>query len=193
MEIFPAIPVAFAFQSVIGIWLLIGCKGRWFIKLAMLIVTGLLGFCIWQSLDSYLGFPKATSIKKLHGKEMVCLWAYVADADNTTGEKGAIYLWVLPAADPGMLKRGPSPDPESIKLPYDRSTHKAAQSFMEKIVSQEGQPVMIKFDGESSGPSGQGDGVGQGAGRSGNTIGSMSIGEGRMYLLPSPKLPPKLQ
>lgn len=198
MQTVPIIPAAFVFNCVLVLWFVIGAKGHWFLKVAMLIVTGFFGFGVWQSLDSYLGYPKGTTIAKLRGQEARLLCVWVDEPDNITGDKGAIYLWMLaPTGQPYLLMRGASPDPLAIKLPYDKGTHEAAQDLQAQILAQDNQPLPIKFGEQqkNSSPEGEGPRAGSGGagGSGGNQTGSMSIGEGRMYALPKPKSPPKVQ
>jgi hypothetical protein len=107
MNILFALPALFIFLSASLVWLLIGSKGIWWIKLTMLIVTPLLAVWAWASVDNALGFPKETSIDQLKGKTAT-LFFQVVD------EPKAIFLWVKMDDEDKM---------RVYQLPYSRALH----------------------------------------------------------------------
>lgn len=186
-------PAAFVFLSCLLVWLIIGARGLWWLKVVTLAVTAIIGWEMWNSLESYLGYPKLSNLDKLSGLTANLIWVEVDEPDNVTGDPGAVYLWMLPNyASPRMLQRGASLDPQSIKLPYTKETHKAAQSLMDQILAQQGQPLAIQFSSKGGQGSGKGGKPSHGKDDTGDVTGSMSLGDGVPYALPKPKSPPKV-
>jgi len=85
-----------------------------------------------------------------------------------------------------------------FKFSYSREFHKAIVSALGKIVEDNGNPIEIAFNetedqqrktGRAGATVNQG---GDGSQVPGDDTGSMSLGPGVFYVLPPPKLPPKL-
>jgi len=67
------------------IWLVIGSRGRWIIKLLTVAVS----FEIWRSLASYLGHSKPTSIEEMHGNKRSSdrdIFTFRSDAKSKNGK-----------------------------------------------------------------------------------------------------------
>jgi hypothetical protein len=105
-------------------------------------------------------------------------------------EENAKKLWL---ANPSAGKM-----PQVFKFSYSREFHKAIASAVGKILEDNGNPIEIAFNetdkqkpknGLAGATRSQ---VGDGNTFPGDETGSMSIGPGVFYVLPPPKLPPKL-
>jgi hypothetical protein len=76
------------------IWLVIGSRGKWIIKLAMMFLTVAVSFEIWRSLASYLGHSKPTSIEEMHGNKRFSdrdIFTYKSEGENATLAAGVIF------------------------------------------------------------------------------------------------------
>lgn len=109
MNISWVIPSVFIFLMSSVVWFLIGVKGVWWIKLAILIATPLLAMWAWVSIDDAMGYPKPTTESQLKGKTAT-LFFQVVD------EPRSIFLWVKLDSEEKM---------RLYQLPYSRSLHKA--------------------------------------------------------------------
>jgi hypothetical protein len=88
--------------------------------------------------------------------------------------------------------------PQVFKFSYSREFHKAVVSALGKILEDNGNPIEIAFNGTDDAQHQRGRGgatfsqSGGGNQIPGDQTGSMSLGPGVFYVLPPPKLPPKL-
>ena len=196
------IPAAFVFLAAILLWITIGIKGKWWIKLLAMVVTLLLSLEMWRSLDSYAGYFKTADLGTITDKRAILFWARVDEPDEKASDPGAIYMWMRLEA--GDEKRWWFANPSSGTLPqvfkfsYSREFHKAIVSALGKILEDNGNPIEIAFNetddrqrkaGRLGATRNQG---GDGSQVPGDETGSMSLGPGVFYVLPAPKLPPKL-
>jgi hypothetical protein len=196
------IPAAFVFLAAILLWITIGIPGKWWVKLLAMVVTLLVSLQMWRSLDSYVGYFKAADLGSMTDKRAILFWARVEEPDGNASDAGAIYMWMR--LEGGIDKKwwfaNPSTGtlPQVFKFSYSREFHKAIESALGKIRADNGNPIEIAFNemndqqrkmrraGASVGQ------VGDGSQFAGDETGSMSLAPGVFYVLPPPKLPPKL-
>src|SRR3984893_11053008 len=196
------IPAAFVFLAAILLWITIGIQGKWWVKLLAMVVTLVVSLEIWRSLDSYVGYFKPADLGSMTDKRAILSWARVDEPDSNSGDPGAIYMWMrlegenakkLWLANPSAGKM-----PQVFKFPYSREFHKAIVSALGKILEDNGNPIEIAFNERddqqrkterAGGTRSQG---GDGSQVPAEETGSMSLGPGVFYVLPPPKLPPKL-
>jgi hypothetical protein len=196
------IPAAFVFLAAILLWITIGIQGKWWVKLLAMVVTLLVSLEIWRSLDSYVGYFKPADLGSMTEKRAILSWARVDEPDANAGDPGAIYMWMrlegenakkLWLANPSAGKM-----PQVFKFSYSREFHKAIASAVGKILEDNGNPIEIAFNETDKQKPKNGlagatrNQVGDGNTFPGDETGSMSIGPGVFYVLPPPKLPPKL-
>jgi hypothetical protein len=196
------IPAAFVFLAAILLWITIGIKGKWWVKLLAMVVTLLVSLEMWRSLDSYLGYFKTAELSSVTDKRAILFWARVDEPDGKATDPGAIYMWMR--LEGGNEKKwwfaNPSDGtlPQVFKFSYSREFHKAIASALGKILEENGNPIEIAFnetDGQQSKTGRAGATRSQGGDGSqvpGDETGSMSLGPGVFYVLPPSKLPPKL-
>jgi hypothetical protein len=196
------IPAAFVFLAAILLWIIIGVRGKWWVKLLAMVITLLVSLEMWRSLDSYVGYFKTADLGSMTDKRAELFWARVDEPDGNASDPGAIYMWmrVEGANDKNWWFANPSAGkmPQVFKFSYSREFHKAIASAVGKILEDNGNPVEISFRemDEHQGKSGlaraTGNRSGDGSKFPGDETGSMSLGPGVFYVLPPPKLPAKL-
>lgn len=185
------ITLAFLVISALILWFVIGSKGQWGIKAA--IISLALYFClsIGLSLENLAGWPSG---QKLPEKFEVH-WIVIKEPNKKTGEEGAIYIWardMKPQEESVWWLQFSSNDrdePRVYQAPYSKELHEQSQGVMEKI----------RAGGKIGGESGKGKGKGEGEGKGGkkgqngnNGGGSLSGFSGIIFHeLPPSKLPEK--
>ena len=195
------IPAAFVFLAAILLWITIGIQGKWWVKLLAMVVT-LVSLEIWRSLDSYVGYFKAADLGSMTEKRAILSWARVDEPDANAGDPGAIYMWMRLEGenDKKLWFANPSAGnlPQVFKFSYSREFHQAIASAVGKILEDNGNPIEIAFnETDKQKPKNGLAGATRSQAGDGNTFpgdetGSMSIGPGVFYVLPPPKLAPKL-
>ena len=196
------IPAAFVFLAAILLWITIGIKGKWWVKLLAMVLTLLVSLEMWRSLDSYLGYFKTVDLGSITEKRAILFWARVDEPDGKASDPGAIYMWMR--LEGGNEKKWWFANPLAGTLPqvfkfsYSREFHKAIVSALGKILEDHGNPIEIAFNetenrqGKMGLAGANGSRLGEGGQFPGNETGSMSLGTGVFYVLPPAKLPPKL-
>lgn len=180
------IPIAFLFLCCLFLWVIIGARGRWWLKLILMVATVVISYGAWLALDSYFGSPKKTELKALSGQTAFLFWVTINEPD---GEKdsGSINMWLRPTREVSA---------KLYQFPYSRSLHQATQGFLEVILKNNGSPIQIAFTEESK----QGEQAAKANSTnngvrppSGGARGQLSYqSEPRVYELPPVKLPQKL-
>lgn len=195
------IPAAFVFLAAILLWIIIGIRGKWWVKLLAMLITLLIGLEMWRSLDSYVGYFKTADLGSMTAKRAILFWARVDEPDGQVSDPGAIYMWMRVEGENQKKWWFANPSagtlPQVFKFSYSREFHKAVVSALGKILEDNGNPIEIAFNetDDTQHPRGRGGTFSQGGGGNqilGDQTGSMSLGPGVFYVLPPPKLPPKL-
>ena len=193
------IPAAFVFLAAILLWITIGIKGKWWVKLLAMVFTLLVSLEMWRSLDSYLGYFKTADLGSITEKRAILFWARVDEPDGRASDPGAIYMWMR--LEGGNEKKWWFANPLAGTLPqvfkfsYSREFHKAVVSALGRILEDNGNTIEIAFNetddqrGKTGHTRSQG---GDGSQVPGDETGSTSLGPGVFYVLPPAKLPPKL-
>lgn len=206
-----AVPVSFIILATLALWLIIGAKGYWWVKLFLISCSIYFSVAVWTSLGALTGWPSDAILPK----KFQVYWTQVKEPDKSTGEDGAIYFWVKELENKDSLEKDqkrnsfivnafPAKDGESRLhvIPYSKKMHQASQGIQKML--KEGIPVMGKnngaFEGEENGGEGEGTGegegkqMGQGDRNDGGERGYNGLGpfqEFEFYELPPPKLPQK--
>jgi hypothetical protein len=194
------IPAAFIFLAAILLWITIGIQGKWWVKLLAMVVTLLVSLEMWRSLDSYVGYFKAADLGSMTDQRAVLFWARVDEPDGNASDPGAIYMWMR--LEGGNDNQWWFANPKAGKMPqvfkfsYSREFHKAIASALGKILEDNGNPIEIAFNEMEGRKNGRAratrNQVGDGNRLSEDEAQGMSLGPGVFYVLPPPKLPPKL-
>src|SRR5580704_14449543 len=195
------IPAAFVFLAAILLWITIGIKGKWWVKLLAMVVTLLVSLEMWRSLDSYLGYFRTAQLGSMMDKRAILFWARV-DEPEKASDPGAIYMWMRLEGENEKQWWFANPSagtlPQVFKFSYSREFHKAVVSALGKIREDNGNPIEIAFkemndqQGKMRRAGANGGQAGDGNQFAGDESGSMSLAPGVFYVLPPPKLPPKL-
>jgi len=213
-----AIPVAFMICAALLLWFLIGSRGWWSVKAVFIACTLYFGLAVWHSVDSYMGWPTATSPPN----KFQLYWAVVEAPDSANGKEGAIYMWMrgidkiseitsepqtVPVPGPdkylkSLTYSGRKDIPRSYKLPYSPELHEQCKEAKKMLAR--GKPVIGQFKGDGKGFGSEGEGgngkgkgfgdglkqIGKGNGQ-GYGPGHRQSGEFIFYNLPPPKYPEK--
>lgn len=172
-----AIPIAFVLLAGLMCWHIATVRGKWWIKLAFIVAVPSFGLVVWSAISSYQGWPAE---EKLPDKALL-LWVDVIEPDTSSGEDGAIHVWIISLGDEAddgpLLGHGrPRSIPRAYGMPYDRKLHEMLEAAKGRIVS--GQPVVL----ETTKKPPEGD--------SGEQF-SLQEGDLKVYDLPPPALPKK--
>jgi hypothetical protein len=175
-------PVVFLFFASLLIWIIIGSRGFWWLKLFLMILALVISVEMYVSLDSYRGHPLEKSYEEMPDRAWL-LWSYVEEPDKSTNNPGGVYMLLRPRdVDPVKGWLGyfvPSEAIRLYKLPYSRENHKEAQDLQLKIDSRLAQhddaPLEIAFKHKLKRVTG----------------GSDTKGVGEFYELPEEKRIPK--
>ena len=144
------IPAAFVFLAAILLWITIGIRGKWWVKLLAMVFTLLVSLEMWRSLDSYLGYFKTADLGSITEKRAILFWARVDEPDEKASDPGAIYMWMR--LEGGNEKKWWFANPLAGTLPqvfkfsYSREFHKAIVSALGKILEDNGNPIEIAFN-----------------------------------------------
>ncbi|HZC37003.1 MAG TPA: hypothetical protein VE242_15365, partial [Chthoniobacterales bacterium] len=138
-----AIPIAFLLLAALLLWIIIGCRGRWWLKLVLMLVTVVVSFQIWLSLDSYFGHPRSMTFKAMSGQTAFLFWARVDEPSSIN--PGAIYMWLRPSRENAAgFWAFVTDEPKLYRFPYDREFHQATQNFISQIMQLRGAPIEIQ-------------------------------------------------
>ena len=190
------IPVAFILLTILILWVVIGVKGKLWIKSCLISLTLYFSIGLWVSINGLLGWPTTDGPPQ----KFEIHWVLVEEPNKKTGNSGAIYIW---ASDINVDKQSFSPfgskkpldKPRLYQLPYSRSTHEQTEAILERL--KKGERYMATLDGEGQGKEGEesdkaGEGR-EGEGKSGESgDGSLSQQQDPVFHeLPPHKLPDK--
>lgn len=171
-----AIPIAFVLLASLLLWVLIGARGHWWLKLSLMILTLLVGCSIKTSLSSYLGYPRPTTILEMGGQTAWLFWVVV-------DEPNKIAMWMKLENDPAPGALGYwSTGPKVYEFSYTRDLHTAVQSFLTQIIMGSGKPIHISFAKKGKGSPGEGNSLVE------HGLGALTTD---VFVLPEPKAPEK--
>ncbi len=195
-----AIPIAFILLAALLCWMLIGAKGKWWLKLATILIVPGFGLAVWGSISSYKGWPTASEPPE----KALLVGGIVREPDAKKDDPGAIYLWLIPLKGDGHSNLNPldyvssGAEPRSYKLPYTRQLHDAVNDA--QAAEKDGRPMLFQRTGKKNGRGGargnsqddsaEGDESGA-SGTPGGGSGNPEEGEYKFYDLPLPTSQPK--
>ena len=186
-----AIPLTFIIISSMALWIIIGCKGWWWLKALTVVVALWFSAFLWGSLNTIKGWATTDPVPDKYELK----WVVIKEPNKKTEHPGAIYLWMIDL----NAKDKDKGTPRVYEVPYSKELHQQAVNAMGKI-GKGG-----KFFGSKNGKGiGKGDGEGEGSGgkglgRKGKGKGQKGAGGGmsentdafRLYELPPPSYPQK--
>jgi len=197
------------------LWIIIGAKGWWWLKLPVIALTLYFGVAVWYSVDSYLGWPSKHDPPRLFQVN----WVIVDEPAKGTSDPGAIYVLLTKLDHPDDKKQaesswskylsilgyvGSKDSPRLYQVPYSRPLHEKMAKVQGMLMK--GKFVMGEFTkGKGMGQPGNGDGEGDGKGngkgegedgKKGKGKGyrgdNWGMGDWHFYQLPPPKHIPKI-
>ena len=192
------IAIGFVLIAALILWFVIGARGHWVSKAAMILLS--LYFClsVGLSVNEFMGWPTDDQLPS----KFLLHWAVIKEPDVKSGDEGSIYVWVRPISEPEptvehkewndyllSFYEGKS-QPRAYRIPYSRALHEDTQ-----------KAINLMLKGSSvGGTSGEGEGKGKAAGKKGKGNGKDGDGGGRsltnnggieFHQLPPPSLPDK--
>lgn len=180
-----AIPGALLVLATLACWAIIDArKGKWWLKLILIVTVPTLSILSWRALDSYLGRPSPDPLPK----KALLLTADIREPMKK-GDKGVIYVLVVPMGKDGLKStpldyQAPKNEPRLHRIPYSREKHKMLNQAMKMI--REGRLVVLE---ERKGKKPKG----QQVPRQGHGVTQYETDELIIYELPPPDLPKKTQ
>jgi len=195
------IAIGFVLIAALVLWFVIGAKGNWISKAAMILLS--LYFClsVGLSVNEFMGWPTDDQLPS----KFLLHWAVIKEPDVKSGDEGSIYIWVRPISEPEpkvehkewndyllSFYDGKS-QPRAYRIPYSRPLHEETQKAISLLLKGVG------VGGTSGEGEGEGEGEGKEAGKEGQGTGKTGDG-GRsltnnggieFHKLPPPKLPDK--
>lgn len=139
------IAVAFALLVALLLWLIVGARGYWPVKLALIVALPIFALFVWRALDSYKGYPAAFEPPN----DSVLLASVVREPSD--GEKGAVWLWLVPLGeDVPLLGYKPGEgEPRAYRLPYSRPLHEQVDKGT-AIRRRGGTPLLSRAKGQQT-------------------------------------------
>ena len=122
------IPITFVIIASVLLWFLIGAKGNWYLKAALIVITLYTSVGLWLSIDGMLGWPTY----KDPPKTFQIHWLMVEEPNKIAGSPGAVYLW---ASDIDKEEKS-----RLYALPYSRNAHEQSEDILDKL--KNGKPVV---------------------------------------------------
>jgi hypothetical protein len=180
------VPVAFLFLCCLLLWVIIGLRGSWWLKVVLMVLTLGISCAAWTTLDSYFGLPKRSELAAFSGQTAFLFWVTVNEPDGNR-DAGSIRMWLRPVNQT---------TPKLYQFGYSRKLHETSQAFLAEILKNNGAPIQIAFSSESN----QSQQTAKGNGTGGSSTRPRAGGHGdlayesepRVYALPPVKLPDKL-
>lgn len=159
------IPVAFTIIAALTLWVIIGSRGWWWVKMGVATLAIFFSISLWHSLEGLEGWPTDQSMPQ----KFEIKWIVVEEPNNKTGEEGQILVWARDLEPmlkeksniPILHNKDKSNEPRLHRLPYTREMHEQAVKIQKKIGAGG------KFFGEIKGKGIKGQNKGKGKGRSG--------------------------
>lgn len=176
----PTIYIGFVLLDALLLWTLIATRGRWALKVATIIIVLGFNFAVWNSLDSFRGWPTTATPPA----NAVFVQGVVNEPNPQTNDPGSIYLWLIPlSSHNGTLGyQSSGNEPRAYRLPYSEALYKQVLQAQQLLRRGHGRPVIVHGHGQAHGRGGR-------RGPHGN--GPPSYGM-HSYILP-PSKPPRKQ
>ncbi len=190
------IPIAFIVLATLFLWYIIGAKGHWLFKSALIVVSLFTSLFLWKSTEDIAGWP---TVHKLPEKFQI-FWTIAKEPKFNKSDSGAIYIFAQDLMPNDEFKlHSAENEPRLYKLPYSKEAHKQVDEIQKALKA--GKPFFAgskygKGDGQGKGD-GKGNGKGKGDGKGkGEGKGSGSFSKEQVFMiyeLPPPKFPEKTQ
>jgi len=199
------IPLAFVTIAALTLWVIIGSRGYWWLKMIVVSISIFFTVSLWNSLGSLQGWPTLD----MPPAKFEIKWLDVKEPNKKTGAPGSIYVW-LRDLEPKEIDesfymrlhhKALEEEPRLYKLPYSRMMHEQAEQIKGVIAKGGRFFAGIKAAGQPGEPgdgkgNGKGKGQGQGKGKpgQGRPGGGGSLSQEQEFVfheLPPPVFPQK--
>ena len=190
---------AFIVNAALVLWLIIGCRGNWLLKMAVTGLTLYFSLAIWVSLGDLLGWAS----QEPPPEKFLVHWILVKEPSQRNDHEEAIYVWLselnenhgftkhdTSALFPSFTPKRLPGEPRVHRLPYSKEMHEQSQQIMQLLMN--GVKVVGGTNGMGTGGL---DGEAGEGGIEGDGEGSMSPSYGPelyFYQLPPAQLPQKV-
>lgn len=136
--------IAFLLLAALLLWFVIGARGKWWLKLPLIIIVPAFSFVVWSSLASFSGWPTTNASPRA----AYYLYGYSVEPDSNQNIKGAVYIWLIPnSTKHGVFDYAPKAgEPRAYKLPYSRKLEQQVQQANAEVAH--GQ--MVEFSRPAS-------------------------------------------
>jgi hypothetical protein len=134
--------------STILLWFVIGSKGNWALKAAVILITLMFSLNIQRSLDNLSGWPTSDELPE----KFLVHWVLVEEPNDTLDEEGGIYLWVNDISEEDeeesweFFQYNRGSEPRAYKLPYSIDRHEMILKMKERLLA--GLPIIGMSEGE---------------------------------------------
>lgn len=157
-----AIPLAFIVLMAINLWITIGIKGFWWLKVSLITIALALSLFVWRALESYIGWPSKQDLPA----EYQILWVMVEEPTAT--KEGQVFLWIRPVRSEMdlipydlFIYKPEISEPRAYCLNYSRKLHEQSQKAIDALKKGKiiiGKKEIAGAEGEEgSGTQNQGD------------------------------------
>lgn len=148
------IPITFLLLSASILWMIIGGKGHWILKMAFVTIALYFAVALWVSLGGLIGWPSRSQLPE----KFQVNWIMVKELPPGYTEENSIYLWVTELNENNQPKedktnkwvvsfsaKKDSIEPRSFRVPYSRQLHKEAAKAQAML--RAGKPVVGTREG----------------------------------------------
>ncbi len=115
-----------AYVALAVLLLSLNIYSRWppWVKVGAVVLTGLLYYVTYLSLESFLGWPARASLPQ----KFMMLSGSIDEPDEETGSQGAIYIWAVSLDDDRLAD-----DPRAYRVPYSRQSHEQVGAALRQL------------------------------------------------------------
>jgi hypothetical protein len=123
------------------LWTTIGSRGRWWLKIVVMLVVLTFNFAVWNALDTYRGWPTTEPLPA----RAVFIASAIEEPSEVDHNPGVIYVWLVPLHhnQPFLGYRASGAEPRAYREPYSQELHQAIQQAQNMQRHGTGQPVML--------------------------------------------------
>jgi hypothetical protein len=135
----PPIYIALTLVAGLLLWFVIGARGKWWLKLPLIVLVPAFMFVVWHSLETFSGWPTTSKAPTT----AYYVYGYVIEPDVNVHLVGAVYIWLVPGTTKhGALDYAPKAgEPRAYKLAYTRQLEKQVLGANQEVAH--GHPVMF--------------------------------------------------
>lgn len=88
----PPLFIALVVLAGLLLWFIIGSRGKWWVKLPLIVIVPAFMFLVWASLSSFTGWPSTNTPPNLSQY----IYGYTIEPNKVEHIKGGVYVWLIP-------------------------------------------------------------------------------------------------